>query len=372
MEGEAFGTALGKELETETSIVLRDLEPSNNRLKIKLTNERPETHFFNNIRLVAVETDKDETVYADNHNSLCTVKKHKKIFKAFERNKTEVTDLFIEDDNHYWKSDLSTAITSLNFEDQVIVELKDIDQVDSLSVIVSAINSEISSVVFSYLQNFLGDEFANFTRAAETDPEIIDVLKETLARSALKIDIWDGTLWKYFDLVYPEANQVEFKKLVRLPIIKSNNDVMKIRLRCLSDVWEIDALSFDDSPMNKLITHQPELLYYRSGAQNDFNSVSKKDDLYSKLLPNQSINLEYEVVKAPNDKKNTYVLTSSGYLYEWIIDKSLIPGDGIKNLDVCTPKLKIVKEMLKNIDTILPIIYNDWKENKTKFAANKS
>lgn len=371
MEGEAFGTALGKELETETSIVLRNLEPSNNRLKIKLTNERPETHFFNYIRLAAVETDKDETVYADNHNSLCKVKKQKKIFKALERNKTEVTDLFIEDDNHYWKSDLSTAIPGLNFEDQVIVEFTDIDQVDSLSLIVSAINSEISSVVFNYLQNFLGDEFANFTRAAETDPEIIDVLKKTLTRSALKIDIWDGTVWKYFDLVYPEANHVEFKKLVRLPVIKINNDVMKIRLRCLSDVWEIDALSFDDAPMNKVIVQQSELLYYKSDTQNDFNSVSKKDDLYTKLLPGQSINLEYGVASIPSNKKITYALTVGGYLYEWIIDKSLIPGDGIKNLDVYTPKLILVKEMLKNIDTILPIIYNDWKENKNKLATNK-
>ena len=370
LEGEAFGTALGKALETETSIVLRDIEPSNNRLKIKLTNERPETHFFNNIQLVAVETDKDETVYADNRNFLCAVKNHKKILKAFDQNKTEITDLFIDDDDHYWKSDLSSATPGLNFEDQVIVELKDIEQVDSLSIIVSAIGSEIYSVVFSYLQKLLGDEFANFTRAAETDPEIIDILKKTLTRSSLKIDIWDGTNWKYADLIYPEANQVEFKKLVRLPVIKNNNEVMKIRLRCLSDVWEIDALSFDDSPINKLIMHQPKLLYYRSDAQNHLHYISKKDDLYTKLLPGQAINLEYGVVNIPSNRKITYVLTAGGYLYEWIIDNSLIPGDGIKNLDISTPKIKLVKEMLKNIDSILPIIYSNWGDIKNKLVVN--
>ena len=371
LEGEAFGSAFGKAFETETSIVLRNLIPSDNKLKVKLSNERPETHFFNNVQFLAVETDKNETIYSDNHNSLCSVKKHNKIFKAVDRNKAEVTDLFIDDDNNYWKSDLSSAVPSLNFEDQVVVELKNIDQVDSLSLIVSAINSEISSVVFSYLQKLLGDEFANFTRAAETDPEIIDVLKKTLTRSALKIDIWDGTIWKYFDLVYPEANHVKFKKLVRLPVIKNANDVMKIRLRCLSDVWEIDAIRFDDSPINKLIMHQPKLLYYRSDAQNDLKYITKKDDLYTKLLPGQSIELEYEVVQTPRHKKITYAITSGGYLYEWIIDKSLINDDGIKNLNVSTPKIRLVKEMLKNIASILPIIYSDWKNIKNKLVVNE-
>jgi hypothetical protein len=371
LEGEAFGTALGKALETETAIVLRDLEPSKKRLKIKLTNERPETHFFNNIKLVAVETDKNETVYADNRNWLCKVKKHKKIFKALDRNKIEVTNLFMDDDNNYWKSDLSSAKPESKFEDQIIVELKDIEKVDSIFAIISAINSEISSVVFSYLQKLLGDEFANFTNAAETDPEVIEILKKTLYRSALKIDIWDGTNWKYADLIYPEANQVEFKKLVRLPVIKNNNNVMKIRLRCLSDVWEIDAISYDDSPLNSLIIHQPELLYHQLDAQSNLNSIIDKDELYSKLLPGQSIQLEYGIVRAPQNKKITYAITVGGYLYEWLIDNSAVTGDGIKNLSTSTPKLLMVKEILKNIYSILPMIYSEWKKNKSSFVVNE-
>lgn len=371
LEGEAFGTALGKALETQTFVVLKDLKSSRNRLKLKLSNERPETHFFNNIKLVAVETGNDETVYADNHNSLCIVKKHKKILKAFDRNNVEITDLLINDDNHYWKSDLSSATTEANFEDKIIVELKNIDQVDSISLMVSALNSEISSVVFSYLQKTLGDEFANFTKAAETDPDIIDILKKTLNRSALKIDIWDGTNWKYADLIYPEANTIKFKKLVRLPVIETNNCIMKIRLRCLSDVWKIDALNFDDSPTDKSILVQPQLLFYKSDAQSDSSSILNKDDNYVKLLPGQSINLEYENVSAPTDKKITYALNVGGYLYEWLIDNSTIPGDGIKNLSTSTPKLLLVKEMLKNFDAILPLIYSDWKEIKNKFAANE-
>ena len=207
LEGEAFGTALGKALETKTCIILPELKPSDKKLKIKITNERPETHFFNNIKLAAIETDNDVTVYSTNNNSLQSVTKHKNISKALDINKTDITSLLKVDDNLYWESDLSSANQNSDFEDKVFVDLNIIDPTDSVSLVISAVNTNISSKVFSFLQRILGDEFANFTKAAETDDEIINVLKETLIRSALKIDIWNGKDWKYVDLIYPEANQ---------------------------------------------------------------------------------------------------------------------------------------------------------------------
>ena len=80
LQGEAFGISLGKALESETSIILPDIEESETELKLKVTNERPETHFFNAIELVAIETEQNKTVYADNHNSFCAVSTHKEIF----------------------------------------------------------------------------------------------------------------------------------------------------------------------------------------------------------------------------------------------------------------------------------------------------
>ena len=48
-------------------------------------------------------------------------------------------------------------------------------------------------------------------------------------------------------------------------------------------------LSFDDSPLNSLIIHQPELLYYQSDAQSNLNSIIDKDELYYKTFT-ESIN----------------------------------------------------------------------------------
>ncbi len=124
LEGEAFGTALGKALETSSSIVFQKIQPENNRLKIKITNERPETHFLNKVNFTAFETDKNILVYSDNNNKFFAVNDLKQIKNASDRNSKDLLELLDRDDNKYWKSDLSSAVPKFDFEDQLFVTLK--------------------------------------------------------------------------------------------------------------------------------------------------------------------------------------------------------------------------------------------------------
>ena len=371
LEGESFGTALGKSMEIETDIVLKKLDLEKSNLKIKISNERPETHFFNKIKLEAIETNENEFVYSNNHNSVTIITEHKNTFKAWDRNKTNITNFLTDNDDNYLISDLSSATLKSEFEDQIFVELEDVNQIDSLSLVISAINTEIFNVVFSYLQQLLGEEYVNFIKACETDQEVIDILKKSLIRSSLKIDIWDGTDWKYIDYVIPEATNIKFQKLVRLPITKSDNNNVLLRLRALSDVWKIDALSYDDTPKRTFVKHQPKLVSYKSDVNNDLSFVATKDDQYTKLLPGQSIWLEYKNIPKPFGKKISYNINIGGYLYEWIIDSSKNPSEGLSNYDSNTPKILFAKGILKNIDSILPLIYNNWGKIREKYALNE-
>lgn len=364
LQGEAFGTALGRALEFETSIILKNYNLSENTVNIKITNERPETHFFNSIEVVGIETASNNTVYSDNRNSFFSVKNHKNIFKAEDVNKTDITDLLLDNDNKHWISNLSSALASRNFEDVLFIELEDVNEIDSLSLIVTALNTEISNVLFKYLDNLLGEEFINFTKAAETDPEIIEILKNMLERSALKVDIWDGRDWKNIGLLYPEASSVEFSKLIRVPVVYNNDGRIRIRLRCLTDVWQIEAVKYDDLAKDSYILHDIKLLDVKSNTHDQISHIFRKDDLYTKLLPGQYIEMIYEQIKVPSQRKITYAVRCQGYLYEWIIDNSSDNSYLYNNLRVDTPKLYLVKKILSDFDNILPLIYSDWKRSR--------
>ena len=80
------------------------------------------------------------------------------------------------------------------------------------------------------------------------------------------------------------------------------------------------------------------------------------------------MNLVYEPVHTPKGKKITYAINCRGYLYEWIIDNYPNREDIFKELSTETPKLKLVKAILKDFDTILPIIYSQWKKSKNELV----
>ena len=370
LEGEAFGISLGKSLETETNIILSDIKPEEDKIKIKIANERPETHFINNIKVSAVEINENEKLFSDNHQNLQTAKNLKSISNAEDLNKRNISGLIKFADNIYWNSDLSSANPKNNFEDIIYLSLNNLQKTDSVSLIITAINSEISNICFGYLQKILGDEFVNFTKAIEIDPELTSTMKDILLKSALKVDIWDGSNWKYVDLIYPEANYVKFEKLIRIPNLPDIYNKMKIRLRCLSDVWKIDAIQFDDSRKTDLKLFSPEFISYKTNTQFKFEQISNKDSNYAKLLPGQNIELQFSEIRPAKGKKIMYNTIVGGYLYEWIIEDNSISSSN-KFFNLNTPKIILAKQLLKNIEFILPTVYKDWEEHKIKLAQNR-
>ena len=331
------------------------------KLKIKLTNERPETHFFNNVKLIACETDINSVVYVDNNNFLWPVKKQVKPLSAVDQNDSDITELIIENDNVYWQSDLTSAEVESGFEDQIVVNFTKNKNVDSVSLIISAINTTITSVVYKKLQTLLGYEFVNFMKATENDPEMIEIVKETLSRSSLKVDVWNGNNWVYQDMIYPEANQIKFQKLLRLSTDLNSSDILKIRLRCMTDLWKLDAVFMDNSPANRLITHEVTLTSAQFNNKNVIDKIEETDNNYVTIIPGEEIILEFEEIRNSNQKKISYALLAEGYLYELVIDEFEILGSGPLVINTNTQKLKLVKSLLRNSDLFLPMIYEEWE-----------
>ena len=365
LEGEAFGVGLGKKLEYETCTVVPHLKNQNGKLRVRLTNERPESHFFNRVKLVAVETDVNSKVYTDNHNSLWAVKNPEKLLSALNHSEN-ISALLEKDDNVYWQSDLSSANAKSGYEDRLYVNFLKEEKADTASLIISAINTEVSSVVFKKLQELLGNNYSDFMKAAENDPEITNILKETLVRSSLKIDVWDGKEWTYVDMIYPEANHVKFKKLLRLPLNPAAGDTIKLRLRCLTDVWKLDAVMIDESYSQKLKPVDVKIISAKSGGKDVYSSIKNIDDNYTVILPGEKIDLEFESPENTGGGRISYALLADGYLYEWLITGKGFSVNGNNNFYHSSPKMELVKELFKNMDMFLPVIYDEWRTVREK------
>jgi len=365
LDGEAFGIALGKAREMTTSTVLSEPNSTEQNLKVRISNERPETHFFNTIALQAVEIDQKAEVVADNDQDLWPVYTSKKPLAALDNTGKNILSRISDKDNLYWESNLDLPTLYSDFED--IIELTFNRPPESLqgSIIIRAINTYFGNLVFEKLFEFLGDQSLSFMSAVENDQEVIQLLHEWTIESSLKVSVWNGSSWLPCGILYPEANVTPFSRLVRINIPPGLGNTVKLRLNALADVWKIDAVNLDWTEVKQLDKKMVPLLSVDGQlSENQIELITEKDDQYAILLPSQNIDLTYAKQRAPAGKKLCYTLDVGGYLYEWFPQKnstSLFAGFGdIINND----RIGFVKYLLKHKHLLLPPLYAEWLRNK--------
>jgi hypothetical protein len=363
LEGEAFGVALGKALELRTSTILSSLRVDNSRVKVRITNERPETHYINSVDLLAVETDTSATAIADVNNVIWPVYKAVPALAASDLSGRNILDKVRARDRLYWESDLSP--NSSDFEDVIELSFSKPSSVQEGSLIVHAINTNLSEVIFKNLFEFLGDQSLAFMYAVEHDPETIATMRHWIEESSLKAFVWNGESWERIGLIYPEANVASFSRLIRFRTDNIKGDTLRIQLRALTDVWKLDAVNVDWTPVQPLKTREAPLLSAAGPGKRDVSAALRKaDSEYVVVLPPEQIELTFRSVPLSPGKKITYALNAQGYLYEWFPEKKQEGRVALAKLIPEGEKIAYLKTLLKVKSLFLPPIYSEWRQAK--------
>jgi hypothetical protein len=367
LEGEAFGIAYGKAQEMKTSTVLPNLNLDGENLQVRITNERPETQFFNTISLHVVEIEPHAKIIADNNQDLWPVFKPTNPLSAFDNSERNVLNKLFDRDNQYWESDIDDHILKSDFEDIIELSFQRPNNYKNGSLTIHAINTYFANLVYEKMFEFLGDQALPFLQALENDPEIIQGFNDWIIESSLKVSVWDGTSWNQCGLIFPEANVAPFSRLVRLDIPNDIGDKVKIQLKSVTDIWKIDAVGLDWTPVEKLEKKVVPLLSIGGQlSENQIELIDKKDDQYAVLLPSQKIDLVFKNLAAPEGKNLCYALDVGGYLYEWLPEKktsSLFAG----YREIIGPdRIGFAKFLLKNKSLLLPPLYAEWRKLKQK------
>lgn len=370
LDGEAFGIAYGKSLEISTPTVLSSLKSDNNLLKIKIANERPETHHINKIELMGVEADMNASVHLDEFNNAWSIYNPIKPMSAKDNSGKDILEKVSYVDNIYWESNNIPTVVSSNFDDAI--EFNFVNKRKDASIIVTAINTEFSQVVFKNVFNFLGDQSLAFMQSVENDPEMVDALQKWIVESSLKVSVWNGREWNQVSSLHPEATAVSFSRVVRIDGTDIHSDTIKVRLTCLADVWKIDGIQIDWTPTQQL-TQKPFKMISAIGTNHaDYSAqIANSDDQYAVLLPPESIELNFETIIPADNKKMVYIFNAQGYLYEWFPPKDSLQSN-FSNFSIPeAQRINYLKNLLKNKSIFLPPIYAEWEQTKTVINKNE-
>jgi hypothetical protein len=362
LDAEAIGVAWGKGLELTTCSILPSLKEEG-RIKIKITNERLETHYLNSLRLLAIPMEINTIPVLDNENIVWPVRKPEKPNAVIDHSGRNVVHFIETKDQKYWSSDLESANIKGNFEDYLDLKFALPWNAKKGLLIVNAINTELSNQVFAELYELLGNKTLHFINEVENDPNLISTLKNWIEESSLKAHIKIENKWVKIGKINPVANVTPFTKAISFDLTKLplKTDTLTVRLSCLTDVWEINAVNIDWTADKPLSSYELPIESIRGPKQiNYLTTLRHNDDVYATLLPPDY--LEISAYNKQPGEKIYYALSISGYMHEWIPENYANKSDTFINYIPEKMKIDFVKELLKNKNLFLPSIYQEWKK----------
>jgi hypothetical protein len=248
---------------------------------------------------------------------------------------------------------------------------------EEATLVIHAINTRIFDAVMRTVSQIMGDESLAFVEAVEHDPEMIVLLKHWLEESSLKASLWNGIGWEPIGTLLPVANEIPFSRVIRFNVRAITGDSVKIRFTCLADVWKLDAMGIDWSPVHPLTTRPVPLVSARGQNGKDLAAtLTHADDQYAVVLPPEKVDITFQSLQTCANgagalgghpgKKTVYALNVQGYLHEWFPENGDQSQFMLVNQMKRDTKIAFLKNLLKHESIFLPLLYSEWKQQIEK------
>ena len=361
-DAEAFGTSISKALEGETFSVLPSLTAVDGNLTVRVSNERPETHMINRIQLFAADAGTAQSVVIDNNNNCLPVFHPISPRSAHDQSGKNILNEITTRDLHYWRSDMQNTTAFSGFRDQVEAEFDLPANASSATIIIDAINSDLITDVYSTVGGLLGDATLEFYNALEHDTQLQSDMREWINDCKLKIEIGDGDQWKDAGTILPEATLVPFTRAIRIDNITALQRPLRVRLSSLTDVWRLNAVAVDYSPVRPL--PMVELPMTSDLTQKLRDALASDDSSYATLLPPDQFDARFDAAPTTDMQHPVYIFAAKGYLYEWFpkqeSPKFSFAADAVTGYD----RVAMLKLLIKDKNIFLPPIYAEWRKHR--------
>jgi hypothetical protein len=363
LEAEAFGTSISKAFEAKTYSILPSLTSVDGLLKVRISNERPETHLINSVNLFAADTHEASSAVLDTENLLWPMMHAVTPTAALDRSGKDVLTDVVNKDRRYWKSDLAHVTPFSGFRDQLEVDFELPANASEATLAIHAINTELISEVYQSVGALLGDATLEFYYALEHDTQLQHNVREWIRDCSLAIEMENENGWTEVGRIPPEATALPFSRAIRLRSLKSLHSPLRFRLSTLTDTWRIDAVSIDFSPAQPIAMVPLQMITAIASDGRDQRAVIESgDSSYALILPPQHIDVTFNSAPTRRMQKPMYVLAAQGYLYEWFPSPPATASSLVSKSTSGADRVAMLKLLMQQKDLFLPPIYASWQK----------
>lgn len=323
LEAEGFPYSLSRLLERRDLHRLRAHADARGTLSLDVRNEALETHYINQLELLAVTHAADEFVLPDDDERPLVVREIASAVRATDRAGNDVTKELADDDSLVFHSDARTIaqVNASDLDDWIDLTLPVPRGADSVVLVFHLRNSLLTTVM-------LYDEMLRpqGARAVDFEGRDLNAISSMVAlgrwyesRMGLHVSVRHGQSWDEVARV-PDAGPIAWRDVATV-VPATSRDTLRVRLSFVADAWRIGKVAVAGAfrrPVPRRFA--PTAVVEANGATNAdaLRSLAEPDAQYLETVPGQRFTVRFETGDAPRDSARTFLVATDGYYTEWI------------------------------------------------------
>jgi hypothetical protein len=309
-----FSGAVYSSLERTDYLPLENLEVEHGKYLFRIVNNRNEEQFVNHLQLIKVPHPESTKILLDRRGLVhsyqnlvgpvaTSIKEDKKGLVLNSR------------DGNYFNFD-QKADSSSDFG-SVILTFNKPASARQAKLIINAKNSMWAGVLYNQFSSLFGDKFQQYIKKedkANKQREERWVKEQALPIMAY---IETGKGWKPIDY-FPITGDAASRDMI-MPVDLSDikGSSIRIKLETTYMFWDLDFAAVDFSADNSF---KPEFINVSAAvksnsSESEIPNLVGDDNLYSKILENEFISVEFKAPTPISGETDSYFLLSSGYYH---------------------------------------------------------
>jgi hypothetical protein len=321
LESETFAGAVCQSLEYTNIERLHHLGEVNGAYHLVIANQQPESHFVNELALVAVDHPRGTQVIPDIHGQVRTVRLLVPATSAWSLDGRDATESVRIADGRMWESELEAVNLSLdeNLRDGLVCAFAKPKGATQAKLVITGKNTTLGNYALETM--FSQGEADRLRWLHQLNTNTAEQEKYTgwiIREGGLEISVLTNGNWVkqgWFPNVGPI---VTAEKIISLDIRGETADSIWVKIETARDLWLIDRIAIDFSE-DEQVTVMP--LPLRSAITESGVDVTHllatSDSLYYRSLYGEYAQLVYETVARNPEMERSIVMKSRGYYYRW-------------------------------------------------------
>jgi hypothetical protein len=297
---------------------LEHLRPAGGRYRLRMTNERPETEYTDQLRLVVVDHPAGTSVVPDVSGRPIGVTAPTAPRTARGIRGEDAQAAVDEADGIFWGSGPLDAVDPDRPEelrDGLVLTFARPRGARSARLLVRARNTELAPFALQTFLELQGDGLLPWYLRVARDGALRDRIKGWVAREGtLHVSVWEGGRWVRRGLLLDVGPAISKSQILELPLPTEGDNVL-VRLESARGLWEIDWVALDGEPQPLLETREIDANRARDARGRDVVDVlASVDRRYYTSVEGDSVEIEFEMPPGPSPGfSRTVILKSTGY-----------------------------------------------------------